>query len=42
MLPKQIDIAIKNTVNPSAFLFYPFKKLKILGSISSSVIAFMI
>lgn len=42
MLPKHIDIAIKKTVNPRGFLVGPFKKLKILGSISSSAIELII
>jgi hypothetical protein len=38
ILPKQIEIEISITVKHRDFLFEPFKKLKIFGSISSSAI----
>jgi len=42
MLPKHIDTAIRVVVNAKGFLVCPFKKLNILGSISSSAIELMI
>ena len=39
MLPKQIEIAIRVIVKYIDFLMSPLRKLKILGSMSSSAIA---
>ena len=41
ILPKQIEIEMSITVKQRDLLFEPFKKLKILGSMSSSAIELM-